>query len=147
MKATDRFVPCLVKDAASEYCCHRDCVYLHKQPISYFERKSEQINRRKDFTYFEMHKGYDGTKWIMPVNPYQENMPERNKFELFRQSHGEIRLWGRSPDDRFRFHRDEISYKYITVIKDRWMIPEDASLIDLMEYEEIDEVAYFNGPI
>lgn len=83
----------------------------------------------------------------MPVNPYQENMPERNKFELFRQGHGEIRLWGRVPDDRVRFHRGEISYKYITALKDRWMIPENASLIDLMEFEDIDEVAYFNGPV
>jgi len=69
MKAIDGFVPCLVKDA-SEYCYHRDCIHLHKHPINYFERKSEQIKRRKDFTYVEMYKNYDGTKWIMPVDAF-----------------------------------------------------------------------------
>ena len=147
MKVTEGFVPCLVKDAISEYCCHSGCIYLHKHPISYFERRSEKIRQRHDFTYFEMHKGPSGTQWILPLNPYLEGTPERNKFELFRQGNGEMRLWGRCPDDRFKFHRDEISYKYITTLKNQWMIPEEASIIDMMGFEEVDEVAYFNGPI
>lgn len=83
----------------------------------------------------------------MPVNPYREDTPEWNKFELFRQGWGEIRICGRVPEDRVKFHRDEISYKYITELKTRQMIPEDASVIEMMDYEDIDEVAYYNGPV
>jgi hypothetical protein len=141
------FVPCLVHDAFVPYCRHKGCKYLHKHPLNYFERRSEKIKRRLDFTYIEMHTSHTGTKWIMPLNPYREDTPERGKFELFRQGWGEIQLVGRVPEDRFKFHRDEISYKYIAALKDHWIIPEDASVIDLMDYEEVDEVAYYNGPL
>jgi hypothetical protein len=42
---------------------------------------------------------------------------------------------------------DEISYKFITTLKNQWMIPYNASNIDMMEFEEVNEIAYFNGPI
>jgi hypothetical protein len=147
MEVKNGFVPCLVKDAPSEYCNHKDCKYLHKHPVNYFERRSEKIRQRRDFTYFEMHTSYSGTRWILPLNPYQEKTPERSKFELFRQAQGEMEIVGRLPDDRVRYHREEISYKYIARIKGSWMVPDDASIIEMMDYEEIYEVAYFNGPV
>jgi hypothetical protein len=125
MSTINSLVPCLVKDAVLDYCLHRDCKYLHKHPINYFERRSEKIKQRRDFTYFEMHTHLK-TNWIMPVNPYRQATPEWNRFELFRQGYGEIQIVGRVPEDRIKFHREEISYKYITVLKNRWMIPENA---------------------
>jgi hypothetical protein len=135
------------KTPALDYCRHRDCKYLHQHPINYFERKSEKIKQRRDFTYFEMHTSHSKTRWIMPVNPYRENTPEWNRFELFRQGQGEMQLVGRVPEDRVKFHRDELSYKYIAELRDRWMFPMTASVIELMEHEEINEVAYYNGPV
>ncbi|MBE9586287.1 hypothetical protein IM792_17680 [Mucilaginibacter sp. JRF] len=147
MKTKEGFVPCIIKDVAEEFCCHRDCIFLHKNPVCYFERRSEKIRRRRDFTYIERFKGPSGNYWMMPVNPYKESTPECNAFELFRQSHGEVRLVGQFPEDRTKFHRNELSYKYIAVIRDRWAISIYASTIELMEYEEIEEVGYFNGPV
>ncbi|RYZ98497.1 MAG: hypothetical protein EOP47_19235 [Sphingobacteriaceae bacterium] len=143
----DGLVPCLVKDTTVNYCKHNDCKYLNEYPINYFERRSEKIRRRWDFTYFEIHTSQSGTRWIMPVNPYHESMPENNSFELFRQGYGEIKIMGRVPNYRNKFHRDEIAFKYIALLKDSWMFSENASAMELTEYEDIEEVAYFTGPV
>lgn len=142
--APEGFVPCLVADTDVPYCRHSGCTYLHKNPVSYFERRSEKIKGRKDFTYFEMHLSPDRKNhWLLPVNPYRKSTPERNRFELFRQGSGEVRIIGHTPKGRDIFHRDEISFKYIAEVKgygDMYW-----SALEQMDHEEVNEVAYYNG--
>ncbi|RZJ72367.1 MAG: hypothetical protein EOO47_22480 [Flavobacterium sp.] len=136
-------VPCLAQDPFVTHCYHSGCRFLNSYPITYFERSSERINRRRDFTYFKLTK----SAWLLPVNPYKEETPERNSFELFRQTWGEIRFFGNIPLRRDNYHRDEISFKYISILK-HWIDPEkDLNALEITKYEDIDEVAYYNGPI
>lgn len=93
-------VPCLVQDPFVTHCCHSGCRFLNSYPINYFERRSERINRRRDFTYFKLTE----TEWLLSVNPYQEATPERNRFELFRQTWGQIKFVGKIPLKRDTYH-------------------------------------------
>ena len=140
-------VPCMVQGSIVSHCKHQDCVFLHRFPVNYFERKSEKIRTRKDFTYFHMHISSTNTKWLLPVNPYRKKCPERNSSELFRQGWGEIKLVGRIPIKRDIFHREEISFKYIAFLKKGFEIGDAFSALEITECEEIEEVAYFNGSV
>ncbi|MBO9674262.1 MAG: hypothetical protein J7577_12510 [Sphingobacteriaceae bacterium] len=143
MSKSPDLVPCIVQDSFVELCRHKGCKFLHKFPINYFERRSEKIKQRKDSTYFFVSK----SKWLLPINPYRKKAPERNRFELFRQGWGEIRIVGQLPPNRDTFHRDEISFKFITFLKQRIEQEKELTALEMTDYEDIEEVAYYNRPI
>lgn len=136
-------VPCIVQDSIVDFCHHNGCKFLHRFPVNYFERKSEKIRQRKDFTYFSVSK----SKWLLSINPYRKKTPERNRLELFRQGWGEIRIFGQLPANRDTFHRDEISFKYISFFKQWIDLEKELTALEITDYEDIEEVAYYNGPI
>lgn len=136
-------VPCIVQNSFVNFCRHTGCIFLHRFPLNYFERRSEKIKQRKDFTYFSLSK----SKWLLPINPYRKKTPEHSRFEAFRQGWGEIKLVGQLPPKRDTFHRDEISYKFITFFKQRIDLEKELTALEITDYEDIEEVAYYNEPI
>jgi len=136
-------VPCIVQDAFVDFCRHKGCIFFHRYPLNYFERRSEKIKQRKDWTYFSLSK----SKWLLPINPYRSKTPEHHRFESFRQGWGEIKIVGQLPPKRDTFHRDEISYKFIAFLKHRIDPQIELTALELTDYEDIEEVAFYNGPI